>query len=101
MKKWFISIFQLTIFVILLQGFSRVSAQNEKTTGINWMGIEEAVNKSAIEPRKLMVYIYSDNCGWCRKMNNESFSEPVISKYINEHLNYIQYSDQFQLKTCQ
>ncbi len=76
----------LFVFVLILQqGFSGLAAQEKLNPGIKWMDIEEAVNKSSSEPRKLMIYIYSDNCGWCRKMNNESFSEPVISNYINDN----------------
>ena len=34
-----------------------------------------------------MVDVYTDWCGWCKKMDKETFNHPVIAKYINE--NYI------------
>ncbi len=76
--------FGIVIFFLALStGY--LTAQDNTKSAINWMKIEDAVNKSATGPRKLFVYIYSDNCGWCRRMNDVSFSDSVISNYINDH----------------
>ena len=73
--------------MILLLSFSTfiLSAQESASRAIKWIEMEEAVNKNYSEPRKLFVYIYSDNCGWCKRMNDISFSDTVISNYINNH----------------
>ncbi|MCB8998452.1 MAG: DUF255 domain-containing protein [Bacteroidales bacterium] len=73
------------IFLLLIAIFYPVRAQNAGKDEIQWISIEEAVNKSAVQPRKLLVYIYSDNCGWCKKMSSISFSEQEIINYINEN----------------
>lgn len=32
-----------------------------------------------------MIDVYTDWCGWCKKMDAETFNHPVIAEYINEH----------------
>ena len=75
------------MITILIIAFSiqTLSAQDKEKTAINWIKMEEAVNLSTTAPRKLFIYIYSDNCGWCKRMNDVSFSESVIIDYINEN----------------
>lgn len=53
--------------------------------GINWMSIEEAEAQSRQQPKKIFVDVYTDWCGWCRRMSSETFTHPVIVEYINEH----------------
>ena len=52
---------------------------------INWMSIEEAEAASKDEPRKVIVDVYTDWCGWCKRMDQTTFSNPVIANYINEN----------------
>ncbi len=56
---------------------------------IKWYTIEEAVemnnaakNKSK---KKFFVDVYTDWCGWCKKMDQNTFTDPVIAKYLNEN----------------
>ena len=32
----------------------------------------------------LLVDVYTDWCGWCKKMDKETFTDPAVIKYINE-----------------
>ena len=57
-------------------------AQN---SGVNWVSIEEAEKMNREKPKKIMVDVYTDWCGWCKKMDKETFSHPVIAEYINKH----------------
>jgi len=85
--KKFLKIFLLfsTHLVSLLFVSSNQLFAQTKAATINWYQIEDAVNKATTEPRKLFIYIFSDNCGWCRKMNDVSFSDTVIINYLNDN----------------
>jgi len=52
--------------------------------GIQWMSFEDAVKKSDKEPKKLFIDVYTSWCGWCKKMDNSTFKEPDVVKFINE-----------------
>lgn len=52
---------------------------------IKWMKIEEAVAAAQKTPKKIFIDVYTDWCGWCRRMDQTTFSNPVIANYINEN----------------
>ena len=52
---------------------------------INWMSWEEAVEKNETEQRKIFVDIYTDWCTWCKRMDKQTFQDPIIAKYMNEN----------------
>ncbi|MDZ7847568.1 MAG: thioredoxin family protein [Owenweeksia sp.] len=60
------------LFLLLMLAFiSIANAQDEK---IEWMSIEEAIEASKEEPRKLIIDVYTDWCGWCKRMDQTTFS---------------------------
>jgi len=71
---------RLVIFTFFM-GFGFSSQAQE----IEWLSFEEAVEKSKKEPRKLLIDIYTDWCGWCKKMDRDAYANEVIAEYINEN----------------
>ncbi|MEL6274258.1 MAG: thioredoxin family protein [Bacteroidota bacterium] len=37
------------------------------------------------KPKKLFVDLYTQWCGYCKKMDRQTFSDPLVAKYLNEH----------------
>ncbi|MEI7500840.1 MAG: DUF255 domain-containing protein, partial [Bacteroidota bacterium] len=35
--------------------------------------------------KKTFIDVYTEWCGWCKKMDAETFSNPVIAAYMNDH----------------
>jgi thioredoxin-related protein len=52
---------------------------------INWLTFEEAAAKTQENPKMVFVDVYTDWCGWCKKMDKETFSDPAVVAYINEN----------------
>lgn len=53
--------------------------------GIKWMTWNQVQEAQKKEPRKVFVDTYTDWCGWCKKMDQTTFTHPEIIKYMNEN----------------
>ncbi|MBS1538203.1 MAG: DUF255 domain-containing protein [Bacteroidetes bacterium] len=72
----------IIIFLVAFANTSFVHAVEPEK--IKWITFEEAVKLNQKEPRKIIVDVYTDWCGWCKKMDATTFSDPVIVKYVNQ-----------------
>lgn len=52
---------------------------------IKWHSIDEAIQLASQEPRMLVIDVYTDWCGWCKRMDATTFSDPGIIEIMNEH----------------
>ena len=52
---------------------------------IRWMTFEDAVAAAKKSPKKIFIDVYTDWCGWCKRMDQTTFQNHVIAKYINEN----------------
>ncbi|MDR1672695.1 MAG: DUF255 domain-containing protein [Bacteroidales bacterium] len=57
-----------------------ISAQETK---VKWYTLEEAVKLNEKTPKKFMIDLYTDWCGWCKKMDAETFASAELARYIN------------------
>ena len=55
------------------------------TKEIAWMSIDDVQVAMKKQPRKVWIDVYTDWCGWCKKMDKTTFSNPNVIKYMNEH----------------
>lgn len=75
--------FKLFSTAVLFLSFHLLFAQ-ESNDKIKWMSFEEAVEKQKKEPRKIFVDVYTNWCGWCKRMDAGTFSHAEIAKYVNK-----------------
>ncbi|MEA1787089.1 DUF255 domain-containing protein [Arenibacter sp. GZD96] len=54
---------------------------------VNWLTWDEAVKLSETEasPKKMFVDVYTDWCGWCKKMDKDTFQNAEVAKYMSEN----------------
>ncbi len=69
------------VTTIALVVFSQVFAQAQ----VAWMSWEEAVAANEAEPRKIFVDVYTDWCGWCKRMDSGTFTDERVVELLNEH----------------
>jgi thioredoxin-related protein len=52
---------------------------------IHWYTFQEALEMSKKEKKKIFIDVFTDWCGWCKVMDRNTFPNPVIAKYMNQH----------------
>ncbi len=70
----------LLVFIALLN--INLSQAQDK---INWLTFDEAATLTESNPKMILVDVYTDWCGWCKKMDKETFTDPKVIDYINSN----------------
>jgi thioredoxin-related protein len=86
--KTIIKLAVLTIAALCILAFIPKESTDkapETHTHINWVTMEEAAELANTKPRKVLVDVYTDWCGWCKRMDKATYEDEAVVKYINEH----------------
>jgi len=59
---------------------------------INWVSWEEGIEMNKKEQKKIFIDLYTDWCGWCKKMDKSTFVDPEVVKYMNENFIAIKFN---------
>lgn len=81
----------LSGFVFFSKGGGNLKRENDPATvpqageeeKIQWHTFQEVVELSKKEKRKVFIDVYTSWCGWCKVMEKNTFTNPVLIKYIN------------------
>jgi thioredoxin-related protein len=55
------------------------------TDKITWHSWEDAIQEVEQSPKKVFIDLYTDWCGWCKKMDASTFTDPEVVAFMNEH----------------
>lgn len=72
--------YSIFLFIIILPTW--ISAQEHKK--VQWLDLDEAMELQRKEPKKLFIDVYTDWCGWCKKMDKTTFQDTAIVKMLNK-----------------
>ena len=81
-------IFQKSLLVLALIIFLCTIAPTTKSatdTTVQWRSLSEVHTLLQQQPKKLLIDIYTDWCGWCKRMDRDTYANPNIARYINTH----------------
>ena len=79
MKKNF---FLIILLLTVLNANSQNNNASDKST-VKWFTIQEAEKLNQQSPRPIFVDTFTDWCGWCKKMDAETFTNSVVSDLLN------------------
>ncbi|MDX1911255.1 MAG: DUF255 domain-containing protein [Saprospiraceae bacterium] len=80
MKKWFPLTFALAAVAAITLSF-----QPAETEPLKWYTWEEATALNQTKPKKILVDVYTNWCGWCKKMDKGAFSDPKVMEYVTKN----------------
>lgn len=82
--------------VILFFSITACSAQPKEDDkpgnnpdGIQWLGFEEAVKKSESDKKKIFIDVYTDWCGWCKRMDATTFKNDTVVDFMKKNFHSV------------
>lgn len=70
------------IFITLLMA-GLIGSLSAQTKPVKWYSLQEAEKLSKQAQRPIFIDTYTDWCGWCKKMDAETFTNSVIAEILN------------------
>lgn len=70
---------QIIIIVLALVSFTLFSQENK----IKWFSVEEVEKLLKESPRPVFIDTYTDWCSWCKKLDKDTFSNPVVAELLS------------------
>ena len=59
-------------------------SKTESAEKINWISLEQLAERSTLEPRPVLIDVYTTWCGWCKHMERTTYMNNDVVRYINE-----------------
>ncbi len=82
----------ITFFILLSVGFQVNAQVKQEVSLVKWHTIEEAEKLNQKQKRPIFIDVYTDWCGWCKRMMSTTFSTPGIAQYINNNFYAVRYN---------
>jgi thioredoxin-related protein len=88
MKKQILIIFLILSFAWFHPG-SLTAQEKQKSPGkvvaVKWYTFKDAYELNKKKHKKMFIDVFTEWCGWCKKMDAETFTNQTIAKYMNDH----------------
>jgi len=86
----------LLLFIVCIAAPQFAFSQSHTFTETNNKEIQsltfqEAVRKNEKEPKKIFIDVYTAWCGWCKRMDATTFTDPKVVAYINKNYHAVKF----------
>lgn len=60
-------------------------ARGAAAARVAWRGWDEGLAEAKTSGRPVLVDVYTDWCGWCRRMERDVYARPEVRAYLDRH----------------
>jgi uncharacterized protein YyaL (SSP411 family) len=85
----FLHMQKFLIIITLLVSLPTAFAQSDKLVWENW---NEGYAKAMKTNKILLVDTYTEWCGWCKKMDRDTYSNPEVIKKLNQYFVVVKFN---------
>ncbi len=88
-----IGLFGSVAFLYFLFLGTMLYGQSPTIRWITWEQMEQAQKK---QRRKVIVDLYTDWCGWCKRMDATTFQDPAVISMVNDHYYAVKFNAEYK-----
>ena len=70
---------------LLLAGPFPGGVPSARAAGVAWRAWNDGLAAAAGSGKPVIVDVYTDWCGWCKRMDRDTYSRAEVSEYLNRH----------------
>ena len=78
LKDNFLLFFFLITILFFIFTLNTAGQSDRGVETFSWLPYDQALAKSKIENIPTLIYFYAENCSWCRKLENETFTNEQV-----------------------
>ncbi len=53
--------------------------------GVHWLSFAQLEYSMRVQPKKILVQVYTDWCSYCKLVERKTFTNPEVAQYLNGH----------------
>ncbi len=95
MKKLYFIPILILLFVLTITNFAnaKTSSKSPSATELKWTTMDKAIADAKANNKKfIFVDLYTDWCGWCKKMDENTFTDPGIQDLLNSNFTSVKFN---------
>ncbi len=75
------------LICILFVSLASLPGSTVKAQDIDWLSWDQAaaLAQSEANPKKIFIDVYTDWCGWCKKMDKDTFQNAEVAQYMQDN----------------
>ncbi len=64
---------------------SKGGISGSKVPEVEWLEYGDALDRARQENKHLIVDFYTNWCGWCRRMDHDTYGDSAVAAYLRDH----------------
>jgi len=89
-KIMVLAILLVVVFFFGLKSYFKIDEQDAeaveetKPLTLNWLSYNEGLTLAEKENKYVLIYFYTDECSWCKKMIDQTYSNEEVKKILSD-----------------
>ncbi len=88
----YLASFALILLLSSCGDTSKVPATVDAEGNLNWLVMEDLEAIPADKRKPVLVDVYTDWCGWCKKMDKLTFEDEKVKAYLQENFHVVKFN---------
>jgi len=77
-----------SVLILLMSGLLLMNTgartKDKDMNGLMWTNYTDGIRQAASTNKKVLIDVYTDWCGWCKKMDSDTYSDENVKSYLSE-----------------